>query len=40
MIELFSASMLNGHKLRIALKEMGVEYAEIIIEAARKMLRI
>jgi hypothetical protein len=38
MIELFTASTLNGRKLSIALEEMGVEYAEKIIEAARKML--
>ena len=38
MIELFTASMLNGRKLSFALEEMGVEYAEKIIETARKML--
>ena len=38
MIELFTASTSNGHKLSFALEEMGVEYAEKIIEAARKML--
>jgi|TARA_B110000495_G_C22905032_1_gene528231 glutathione S-transferase len=38
MIELFTASTSNGHKLSIALEEMGVEYSEKIIETARKML--
>ena len=40
MIELFTTSTSNGHKLSIALEEMRVEYAEKIIEAARKMLQI
>ena len=36
----FHGIYVNDHKLSIALEEMRVEYAEKIIEAARKMLQI
>ena len=40
MIELYTAFMPNGLKLSIAVKKMGVDYAEKAKEAAKKKLQI